>query len=380
MTSKSLRFESFTLDLERLCLRGPSGQVDLRPKSFEVLRYLVEHAGRVGGKEEIIKAVWPDVIVTEESLTRCICEVRRAIGDESQKIIKTVPKRGYLLDVSIVLDDVQEDQPPAPRATGPSASTLNDPAKVSSVLPTTTGPSPTDAERRQVTVLFCDLVGSTALASRLDAKDLRDGIRAYHKCCEDIVGEYDGSIAQYLCDGVMARFGYPKAHEDDADRAVRCGLDMIKAVGALTVATETKLEVRAGIATGVVVVGEQSAPEIGETPYLAARLHGLAKPDSIVIADSTRKLIGTLFEYHDMGFVTVKGYDDPVHAWQVLALSQVESRFEALRSHELTPLVGREEELELLLRRWREAKEGEGRVVLLSGEPGIGKSRLVAAF
>jgi DNA-binding winged helix-turn-helix (wHTH) protein len=144
----------------------------LRPKSFEVLRYLVEHAGRVGGKEEIIKAVWPDVIVTDESLTRCISEVRRAIGDESQKIIKTVPKRGYLLDVPIVLDDVQEDQPPTLRATGTSASTLNDPAKVSSVLPTTTGPSPTDAERRQVTVLFCHLVGSTGLASRLDAEDL----------------------------------------------------------------------------------------------------------------------------------------------------------------------------------------------------------------
>jgi predicted ATPase len=155
---------------------------------------------------------------------------------------------------------------------------------------------------------------------------------------------------------------------------------MIKAVGALKVPTETKLEVRVGIATGVVVVGDQSSSEVGETPNLAARLQSLAEPGSIVIADSTKKLIGTLFECHDMGTVAVKGYSDPIQAWQVLALGHVESRFEALRSHELTPLVGREEELELLVRRWRQVKEGEGQTVLLSGEPGIGKSRLVTAF
>src|SRR5262249_193624 len=242
------------------------------------------------------------------------------------------------------------------------------------------GPPVDAAERRQVTAMFCDLVGSTALASRLDAEDLRDVIRTYHTCCAEIVTKFDGSVAQYLGDGVMVRFGYPKAHEDDADRAVRCGLEMINAVGALKVPIGTKLEVRAGIATGVVVVGDQSASEVGETPNLAARLQSLAQPGSIIIADSTKRLIGGLFECRDIGAVTVKGYDDPVRAWQVLSLSQVESRFEALRSHELTPLVGREEELELLLRRWRQAKEGEGRVVLLSGEPGIGKSRLVAAF
>jgi class 3 adenylate cyclase len=254
------------------------------------------------------------------------------------------------------------------------------PANASAAQTTTTPLSSTDAERRQITVLFCDLVGSTALASRLDAEDLRDVIRTYHKCCADIVSKYDGSIAQYLGDGVMVRFGYPKAHEDDADRAVRCGLTMIKAVGALKVSAETKLEVRVGIATGVVVVGDQASSEVGETPNLAARLQDLAQPGSIIIADSTKKLIGDLFECRDMGSVTIKGYDDLIQAWQVLALSHVESRFEALRAHELTPLVGREEELELLMRRWRQAKEGGGRVVLLSGEPGIGKSRLVTAF
>jgi class 3 adenylate cyclase len=229
-------------------------------------------------------------------------------------------------------------------------------------------------------VLFCDLVGSTALANRLDAEDLRDVIRTYHKCCADIVSKFEGSIAQYLGDGVMARFGYPKAHEDDADRAVRCGLDMIKAVSSLKTPNANNLEVRIGIATGVVVVGDQSTSEVGETPNLAARLQSLAQPGSIIIADSTKKLIGGLFECRDIGAVTVKGYNNPILAWQVLALSQVESRFEALRSQELTPLVGRDEELALLMQRWLQAKDGKGRVVLLSGEPGIGKSRLVAAF
>jgi class 3 adenylate cyclase len=248
------------------------------------------------------------------------------------------------------------------------------------ITPPAASPPLDAAERRQITVLFCDLVGSTSLAGRLDAEDFRDVIRKYHRCCGEIVTKFDGSIAQFLGDGVMVRFGYPKAHEDDADRSVRCGLEMIKAVRTLKVATETKLEVRIGIATGVVVVGDQSSSEVGETPNLAARLQGLAEPGSIVIADSTKKLIGDFFECHDMGTVGVKGYSDPIQAWQVLALSHVESRFEALRSHELTPLVGREEELELLLRRWRQVKKGEGRVVLLSGEPGIGKSRLVTAF
>ena len=236
------------------------------------------------------------------------------------------------------------------------------------------------AERRQLTVLFCDLVGSTTLATRLDPEDFRDVMQAYHACCAQIVAGFDGSVAQYLGDGVMVRFGYPKAHEDDAARAVHCGLEMIKAIAALTVPTGQPLEARVGIATGVVVVGDAKNSEVGETPNLASRLQGLAQPGGLVIADSTKKLIGAQFECRDIGAVTVKGYTGPVQAWQILAPSAVESRFEAMRSHELTPLVGRDEELDLLLRRWRQAKEGEGRVVLLAGEPGIGKSRLVAAF
>ena len=236
------------------------------------------------------------------------------------------------------------------------------------------------AERRQLTVLFCDLVGSTTLATRLDPEDFRNVIQSYHACCAEIVAGFDGSVAQYLGDGVMVRFGYPKAHEDDAAQAVRCGLQIIKAISTLRVPTAQPLQARIGIATGVVVVGDSKNSEVGETPNLASRLQGLAQPGGLVIADSTKKLIGSLFECRDIGTVTVKGYSGPIQAWQVLAPSAVESRFEALRSHQLTPLIGRDEELELLLRRWGQAKQGEGRVVLLSGEPGIGKSRLAAAF
>ena len=236
------------------------------------------------------------------------------------------------------------------------------------------------AERRQLTVLFCDLVGSTTLATRLDPEDFRDVMQAYHACCAETVAKFDGSVAQYLGDGVMVRFGYPKAHEDDASRAVRCGLEMIKAIASLMVPTGQPLEARIGIATGVVVVGDSNNSEVGETPNLASRLQGLAQPGSLVIADSTKKLIGAQFEHRDIGAVAVKGYAAPIQAWQVFAPSAVESRFEAMRSHELTPLVGRDEELETIVRRWRQAKESEGNVILVSGEPGIGKSRLVAAL
>jgi class 3 adenylate cyclase len=247
------------------------------------------------------------------------------------------------------------------------------------------GPPVDAAERRQVTVMFSDLVGSTALAARMDPEDLREVISAYQKCVAETVRRFDGFVAKYLGDGVLVYFGYPQAHEDDAERAVRAGLELIAAVAGLK--THASLQSRVGIATGLVVVGDligsgdtQERGIVGETPNLAARLQGLAEPGSIVIAGSTKKLIGNLFECRDIGTVAVKGYSAPIQAWQVLAVSQVESRFEALRSRELTPLVGRDEELELLLRRWRQAKDGDGRVVQLSGEPGIGKSRLVAAF
>jgi class 3 adenylate cyclase len=235
--------------------------------------------------------------------------------------------------------------------------------------------------------MFCDLVGSTALSARLDPEDMREIISAYHRCCAEQITKAGGFVAKYMGDGVLAYFGYPQAHEDDAERAVRAALALIEAVPALRSGLDATLQVRIGIATGLVVVGDltgegdaQERGVVGDTPNLAARLQALAEPGQIVISNSTRRLTGGMFDYRDLGKVTLKGLAETVQAWQVLGASTVESRFEAQHETNLTPLVGREEELELLLRRWRQAVSGEGRVVLLSGEPGIGKSRLTVAL
>ena len=245
-------------------------------------------------------------------------------------------------------------------------------------------PAAAEAERRQLTVMFCDLVGSTPLSQRFDPEDLREIVGAYHRCVADTVGRFAGFVAKYMGDGVLIYFGYPEAHEDDAERAVRSGLAVIDAVSGL--ATLEALHVRLGIASGLVVVGDligtgaaQERGVVGETANLAARLQALAQPGTLVIAESTRRQIGALFEIENLGLQPLAGFAQPQRAWRVVAESGVLSRFEALRS-EATPLVGRDEELDLLLRRWRQAKAGEGRVVLISGEPGIGKSRLAAAL
>jgi class 3 adenylate cyclase len=243
----------------------------------------------------------------------------------------------------------------------------------------TTAPS---AERRQLTTMFCDLVGSTALSARLDPEDLRGVISAYHRRCTELVEHNGGFVAKYMGDGVLAYFGYPQAHEHDAERAVRAGLSLVDAVPKLATNAGSPLKVRIGIATGLVVVGDligagaaQEQAVVGETPNLAARLQALAEPGAVVIASSTRRLTGGLFEYRDLGTATLKGFAENVPAWEVLGASAVESRFEAMRTA-MTPLVGRDEEIELLLRRWEQVKRGDGQVVLISGEPGIGKSRI----
>ena len=241
------------------------------------------------------------------------------------------------------------------------------------------------AERRQVTVMFSNLVGSTALSARMDPEDLREVISAYQKCVAESVRRFDGFVAKYMGDGVLIYFGYPQAHEDDAERAVRVGLEVIAAVTALK--SSVPLQTRVGIATGLVIVGDligsgeaQERGIVGETPNLAARLQSIAEPNRVVIAESTRKLLGNLFELEDLGAKDLKGITGPVRAWVALRSSAAEGRFEALHTANLTALVDRDEELELLLRRWSKAKSGEGQVVLLSGEAGIGKSRLTAAL
>ncbi len=265
-------------------------------------------------------------------------------------------------------------------------------AALAATAPSTAEPSPIleraardSAERRQLTVMFCDLVGSTALSTKLDPEDLRSVVGAYHKCVAATVARFDGFLAKYMGDGVLIYFGYPRAHEDDAERAVRAGLALTELVPTLEAGQGSGLQVRVGIATGLVVVGdltgEGEARErgvVGETPNLAARLQTVAQPGQVVISQSSRRLSGGMFEYRDLGLVELKGLVDPVQAWHVMGASGVESRFEAQHEAKLTPLVGRQEELELMLRRWRQAVEGEGRVILVSGEAGIGKSRLIA--
>ena len=239
-----------------------------------------------------------------------------------------------------------------------------------------------EAERRQLTIMFCDLVGSTALSARFDPEDLGEVIGAYQRTVAETVARFAGHVARYMGDGALVLFGYPQAHEDDAERAVRAGLAVVDAIVGLR--TRAQLRVRLGIASGLVVVGDligqgavRERDVVGETPNLAARLQALAAPGTVVIAGSTRRQIGALFEVEDLGPQSLAGFVEPQRAWRVLAESSVLSRFEALRSG-ATPLIGRDEEIDLLLGRWKQAKGGEGQVVMVSGEPGIGKSRLTS--
>lgn len=246
----------------------------------------------------------------------------------------------------------------------------------------------TGVERRQLTVMFCDLVDSTGLSVRVDPEDLRHIISSFQKCCERVVEIFGGSVARYMGDGALVYFGYPVASEHDCERAVRAGLELTRAVGQLNVGKGIVLQTRVGIATGEVIVGDligegksQEHAVIGETPNLAARLQGLAEPDMVVVSHTTRRLVGGLFEYRDLGSHLLKGFESPVRAWQVGEESQVESRFEAMHgSAQLRPLLGRAAETEVMLERWTRARDGSGQAILVLGEAGIGKSRLSQAL
>src|SRR4051812_1112464 len=245
--------------------------------------------------------------------------------------------------------------------------------------------SETNAERRPLSVMFCDLIGSTALSARLDPEDLREVIRTYQARVATTIQQFNGFIARYVGDGVLIYFGWPQAHETDAEWAVRAGLAVAAAVSEAPVSGEA-LQVRIGVATGLVVIGEpigsgdsRQQTAVGETPNLAARLQSLAGPGQVIIDVAIRRQIGGLFDCRDLGMIELKGLPALVPAWQVMSENRALGQFEALRSG-LTPLVGRDEELELLLRRWAQAKAGNGRVVLISAEPGVGKSRLAEAL
>ena len=362
-------------------MRSPSGEMKLRPKSCEVLRYLVENACRVVTKDEVIDAVWSGVTVTEESLTRCISEVRRALGDESQEIVKTIPKRGYVLDVPVVSNETagqaaSAEQPATADSSArtPLSSNEADPAETV---------RPRNAQRRQLTVMVCNIVGLATLARGTDPEDVREVLAAVYGCVRQVVERRGGLVEKLLTDGILAYFGYPRAREDDPERAVQAALAVTKAVEELKIELLSKgLQARIGLATGLVLVGDDQSADpglVGETPLLAAHLASVAAPGTVVISEATRRIVGGLFECRPL-IVDVRGAGEPNDASVVLREGMIASRFEALRGLDASPLVGRGEELDFLLRRWEQATHGNGRVVLLTGDGGIGKSRIARAL
>ena len=300
----------------------------------------------------------------------------------------------YVADLKVELIDVQQvavDQAGKMLVWLGDAGTPSEPAlkPSQSEQPPPTSPPP-EAERRQLTVLFCDLVDSTVLASQLDPEDLRAVVRAYQDTCAKVIARFEGHIAQYLGDGLLVYFGYPLAHEDDAQRAVRAGLGMVEAVGQLNTRLERErgvsLAVRLGIHTGQVVVGEigggtkHEQLALGETPNVAARLQGVAAPNTVVISAATYRLVQGYFTVATLGPQPLKGVAAPLPVYRILGASAAWSRLDVAKATGLTPLVGRESDMALLLERWEQSKAGMGQVVLLSGEAGIGKSRLVESL
>ncbi len=367
-------FEDYVLDTDRRELRRGRAVIAMQPQVFDLLEYLISNRERVVTKDDILDAIWGGRIVSESALTTRINAARTALGDsgEEQRLIRTLPRKGIRF-VGVVREARESFEPNVAPVT---ENRFKEP-----IMPRDEAPV-IDA-RRQLTVASCELLHGADIA-RMDPEDLRDIVQAFHDCVITTSRRHGGFVAaRSLANPVLICFGFPVAHEDDAERAVRCGLEFIAEVKAL--ALSLPLQARVGIATGVVVVsGMEGAGEaqeynvVGETTNLAARLQSIAEPDCVIIADSTRRLLGNLFELQHLESRRFKGVSQPLLAWLVHRANPVENRFEALRTTALTPLVGREEEMDQLQRRWARAKAGAGQVVLISGEAGIGKSRLTA--
>ena len=440
-------FGDYLLDTQRYELSYRHQPIKLRPKVFQVLSYLIAHRDRVVSKDELLEQVWPGQFIGDGSLNACLMAVRKAVGDsgQSQHHIQTLHGRGYRFIAAVEALVEPALSPPEPVALPASAPAPSDgqsrscpscqhdnPARAAFCnacgaplerrctacsadnpidaqfcnrcgtallgtdvsLPEAPGAHETavelsapEAERRQLTVMFCDLVGSTALSSQLDPEAFREVVRAYQQVCADAIQSFDGYVAQYLGDGLLIYFGYPLAHEDDAQRAIRAGLEILARLQALNtrLACEVgvQLALRVGIHTGLVVMGEvgagarQEQLALGQTPNLASRIQDLAAPDTVVISAATHRLVAGYFFCDALGVYDLQGMVQPVTVYRVLQDSGAQSRLDVVPTHGFTPLIGREAEIALLRERWSQVQEGVGQVILLSGEAGIGKSRLV---
>jgi len=394
-------FDRFRLDPDHACLWSEAQAIALSPKVFAVLHYLVTHPDRLVTKDELLDAVWPETAVSDAVVRVVIGMLRKVLDDTAQtpRFIATVSRRGYRFLAPVTEHTGAASGPAAPPA-APQTPTGEPQRASTTLLPDTLTPlsrqgvalppgdlAPPEAERRRLTVLFCDLVDSTRLAGHLDPEDFREVVRAYHQTCAAVIQRFDGYIAQYLGDGLLVYFGYPVAHEDDAQRAVWTGLGLLDAIEPLNtrlaLPPTERVAVRLGVHTGVVVVGDvgtgarQEPLALGETPHIAARLESLAAPNTLVISAETYQLIEGYFTCEALGAQRLHDLTQPLAVYRVLEASGVQSRLEVAAARGLTPLVGREPEVALLKERWTRVKAGMGQVVVLEGEAGIGKSRLV---
>jgi class 3 adenylate cyclase/DNA-binding winged helix-turn-helix (wHTH) protein/predicted ATPase len=407
-------FGDYALDTDCYELRRAGTLLPLGPKAFELLTYLLQHRGRALTKEELLERVWPHQYVSESVLTSCILVVRKAINDRgrAQQCIKTVRGRGYRFiapvqewrgDVSEVevpavpgrLEPAVEpsidhaDAVPPPIPVQPELPSASAPVQVTTSRVLATGRGMPEAERRQLTVLSCRVISALPLSEPPDPEVWLEVVPDYQALCAELVHRFAGYVAQYQGDRLVVYFGYPRAHEDDARRAVHTGLAIVESMAELNARLKrdkgARLAVRVGIHTGVVVMGaigqdERAQLALGDTPTIAAQVQGLATPDTVLISQTTLRLVERYFDYRALGTHILDDPAEPLGVYQVLQESTSQSLFEGAVTKGLTPLVGREHEIGLLQERWARAKDGLGQVVLLSGEAGIGKSRLVQAL
>src|SRR5262249_15821432 len=367
-------FAPFRLDANAEILFRGSVPLPVGKRAVALLRVLVERAGAPVSKDTLIEAAWSVLAVEESNLTVQIAALRRVLRAEpgGERWIETLPRRGYRFI--------------GPVGTKGQTSATEAPSKVDAApeLAPEIAPVPhKDSERRQITAVSGELTGK---ADGMDLEDWREAVDAFRRCVSATIAGHDGFIASYLGNTVLVLFGYPAAHEHDAERAVRAGLELCAAVRTLTPVANAPMRCRVGVATGMAIIGDIAeggahvSEIVGDTRDLAVRLQASAHPDTVAIDRATRRLVGNLFDCRDLDAIETDASSEPMRRWQVLGERIVESRFEALRGSALSPLIGRDEEVDLLLRRWGRAKAGDGQVVLISGEPGIGKSRLTVAL